>query len=106
VQRLWEANRLQPHRIRTFKKSKDLAFAEKVEDIEGLYMNPPAYAVVISIDEKSQIQALDRTEPGLPLKPGKCGTKTQDDRCNGTTTFFADINLLDVTVRNPGEVAP
>ena len=76
VQRLWEAHRLQSHRIRTFKKSNDPAFAAKVEDIVGLYMNPPAHAVVVSIDEKSQIQALDRTQPGLPLKPGRCGTMT------------------------------
>jgi transposase len=97
VQRLWEAHRLQPHRIRTFKKSNDPAFAEKVEDIVGLYMNPPCHAVV-SIDEKSQIQALDRTQPGLPLKPGKCGTMTHDDKRNGTTTLFAALNILDGTV--------
>jgi hypothetical protein len=74
VQRIWEAHRLQPHRLRTFKKSNDPAFAEKVEDVVGLYMAPPCHAVVRSIDEKSQIQALDRTQPGLPLKPGKCAT--------------------------------
>ena len=73
VQRLWEAHRLQPHRIRTFKRSNDPEFAEKVEDIVGLYMDPPKHAVVVSIDEKSQIQALDRTQPGLPLKPGNAG---------------------------------
>ena len=78
VQRIWEANHLQPHRVRTFKTSNDPAFAEKVEDVVGLYMNPPVHAVVISIDEKSQIQALDRTQPGLPMKPGKCGTMTHD----------------------------
>lgn len=98
VQRIWETHRLQPHRIRTFKKSNDPAFAEKVEDIVGLYMNPPAYAVVMSIDEKSQIQALDRTQPGLPLKPGKCGTMTHDYKRNGTTTLFAALNVLDGTV--------
>ncbi len=76
VQRIWGAHKLQPHRWRTFKRSKDPAFAEKVEDIVGLYMHPPAHAVVLSIDEKSQIQALDRTQPGLPLKPGKRGTMT------------------------------
>jgi hypothetical protein len=70
VQRIWEANRLQPHRVRTFKTSNDPAFAAKVEDVVGLYMNPPVHAVVVSIDEKSQIQALDRTQPGLPMKPG------------------------------------
>src|SRR5438874_1525048 len=88
IQRIWEAHRLQPHRLRTFKRSKDPAFAEKVEDIVGLYMRPPAHAVVLSIDEKSQIQALDRTQPGLPLKPGKCGTMTHDYKRHGTTTLF------------------
>jgi len=98
VQRIWEASRLQPHRVRTFKKSRDPAFAQKVEDVVGLYMNPPAHAVVVSIDEKSQIQALDRTQPGLPLKPGKCGTMTHDYKRNGTTTLFAAFNILDGTV--------
>ena len=98
VQRLWRANRLQPHRIRSFKKSNDPAFAEKVEDIVGLYMNPPAHAVVVSIDEKSQIQALDRTQPGLPLKPGRCGTMTHDYKRHGVTTLFAALNVLDGTV--------
>ena len=98
IQRLWKANRLQPHRIRTFKKSNDPAFAEKVEDIVGLYMNPPAHAVVVSIDEKSQIQALDRTQPGLPLKPGRCGTMTHDYKRYGVTTLFAALNVLDGTV--------
>jgi len=95
VQRIWAAHKLQPHRIRTFKRSTDPAFAEKVEDIVGLYMNPPAHAVVLSIDEKSQIQALDRTQPGLPLKPGKCGTMTHDYERNGTTTLFAALNVLE-----------
>jgi transposase len=98
VQRIWEANHLQPHRVRTFKTSNDPAFAEKVEDVVGLYMNPPVHAVVVSIDEKSQIQALDRTQPGLPLKPGKCGTMTHDYKRNGTTTLFAALNILDGTV--------
>jgi transposase len=98
VNRLWLAHRLQPHRIRTFKKSNDPAFAAKVEDIVGLYMNPPAHAVVVSVDEKTQIQALDRTQPGLPLKPGKCGTMTHDYKRNGTTTLFAALNILDGTV--------
>src|SRR3954469_15760831 len=89
VQRIWDAHRLQPHRIRTFKRSNDPAFAAKVEDIVGLYMNPPAHAVVVSIDEKSQIQALDRTQPGLPLKPGRCGTMTHDYKRHGSTTLFA-----------------
>jgi transposase len=98
VQRIWEAHRLQPHRIRSFKKSRDPSFAAKVEDVVGLYMDPPAHAVVVSIDEKSQIQALDRTQPGLPLKPGKCGTMTHDYKRNGTTTLFAALNILDGTV--------
>jgi len=98
VQRIWEANHLQPHRVRTFKTSNDPDFAEKVEDVVGLYMNPPVHAVVVSIDEKSQIQALDRTQPGLPLKPGKCGTMTHDYKRNGTTTLFAALNILDGTV--------
>ena len=98
VQRLWEAHRLQPHRIRTFKRSNDPEFAEKVEDIVGLYMDPPKHAIVVSIDEKSQIQALDRTQPGLPLKRGKCGTMTHDYKRNGTTTLFAALNILDGTV--------
>ena len=95
VQRIWEAHRLQPHRIRTFKQSTDPAFAEKVEDVVGLYVDPPRHAVVLSIDEKSQIQALDRTQPGLPLKPGKCGTMTHDYKRNGTTTLFAALNVLE-----------
>jgi transposase len=78
VQRIWEAHKLQPHRVRTFKRSRDPEFAAKLTDIVGLYMNPPTQAVVLSIDEKSQIQALDRTQPGLPLKPGRCGTMTHD----------------------------
>jgi transposase len=98
VQRIWDAHRLQPHRLRTFKKSNDPAFAEKVEDVVGLYMEPPCHAVVLSIDEKSQIQALDRTQPGLPLKPGKCATMTHDYKRNGTTTLFAALNILDGTV--------
>ncbi|GEO36459.1 hypothetical protein SAE02_06070 [Skermanella aerolata] len=79
IQRIWEAHRLQPHRIRTFKRSNDPAFAAKVEDVVGLYMDPPVHAVVVSIDEKSQIQALDRTQPGLPLKPGKLRRQYQRD---------------------------
>jgi transposase len=98
VQRLWDAHRLQPHRLRTFKRSNDPRFAEKVEDVVGLYMDPPAHAVVLSIDEKSQIQALDRTQPGLPLKPGKCATMTHDYKRNGTTTLFAALDILDGTV--------
>jgi transposase len=98
IQRIWQNHRLQPHRLRTFKKSNDPAFAAKVEDIVGLYMDPPAHAVVVSIDEKSQIQALDRTQPGLPMKPGKCGTMTHDYKRNGTTTLFAALDVLHGTV--------
>ena len=98
IQRIWNAHRLQPHRLRTFKRSNDPAFAAKVEDIVGLYMDPPAHAVVVSIDEKSQIQALDRTQPGLPLKPGKCATMTHDYKRNGTTTLFAALDVLSGTV--------
>jgi transposase len=94
IQRIWKAHKLAPHRLRTFKKSNDPRFAEKVEDIVGLYMNPPANAIVLSIDEKSQIQALDRTQPGLPLKPGKAGTMTHDYKRNGTTTLFAALYVL------------
>lgn len=98
VQRIWRRHRLQPHRMRNFKMSNDRQFAAKVEDIVGLYMDPPDHAVVLSIDEKSQVQALDRTQPGLPLKPGKCGTMTHDYKRNGTTTLFAALNVLDGTV--------
>jgi transposase len=94
IQPIWKAQELAPHRLRTFKKSNDPNFAEKVEDIVGLYMNPPANAIILSIDEKSQIQALDRTQPGLPLKPGKAGTLTHDYKRNGTTTLFAAIYVL------------
>ncbi len=95
VQRIWEAHKLQPHRVRTFKRSRDPEFVEKMADIVGLYVDPPAHAVVLSIDEKSQIQALDRTQPGLPLKPGRCGTMTHDYKRHGTTTLFAALNVLD-----------
>jgi len=98
VQRIWQAHDLQPHRVRTFKRSRDPQFADKLADIVGLYVDPPAHAVVLSIDEKSQIQALDRTQPGLPLKPGRCGTMTHDYKRNGTTTLFAALNVLDGTV--------
>jgi hypothetical protein len=83
VQRIWSAHRLQPHRLRTFKRSNDPAFAAKVEDIVGLYMDPPAHAVVVSIDEKSQIQALDRTQPGLPLKSGPIASRPTSNRPPG-----------------------
>jgi transposase len=95
VQRIWEAHKLQPHRVRTFKRSTDPAFTAKLDDIVGLYLNPPRHALVLSIDEKSQIQALDRTQPGLPLKRGKCATMTHDYKRNGTTTLFAALNVLE-----------
>lgn len=98
VQRIWRAHGLRPHQVRSFKLSTDPKFAEKVEDVVGLYVDPPAHAVVISIDEKSQIQALDRTQPGLPMKPGRCGTMTHDYKRNGTTTLFAALNVLDGSV--------
>ena len=98
VQRLWAAHKLQPHRLRSFKRSRDPDFLAKLTAIVGLYMAPPRHAVVLSLDEKSQIQALDRTQPGLPIKPGKCATMTHDYKRNGTTTLFAALNVLDGTV--------
>jgi transposase len=98
VRRIWHKNGLKPHLVRTFKVSNDLQFAEKLEAIVGLYFNPPEHAVVLCADEKSQIQALDRTQPGLPLKKGRCGTMTHDYKRNGTATLFAALNTLDGTV--------
>jgi len=95
VQRIWSAHGLQPHRVETFKLSRDKRFVEKLRDVVGLYLNPPEHALVLSIDEKSQIQALDRTQPGLPLKKGRAGTMTHDYKRNGTTTLFAALNILD-----------
>jgi transposase len=93
VGRVWRAHGLKPHLFRTFKVSNDPLFAEKLEAIVGLYLHPPEHAVVFSADEKSQIQALDRTQPGLPLKRGRCGTMTHDYKRNGTTTLFAALNV-------------
>jgi len=98
VQRIWSAHNLQPHRLRTFKLSRDPQFAEKLMDVVGLYVDPPAHSVVLSVDEKSQIQALDRTQPGLPMKKGRAGTMTHDYKRNGTTTLFAALDVLDGTV--------
>ena len=98
VQRVWEAHGLQPHRATTFKLSTDSAFVEKLTDVVGLYMNPPERAVVLCVDEKSQIQALDRTQPGLPMKKGRCGTLTHDYERHGTTTLFAALSMLDGSV--------
>ena len=98
VQRIWRAHGLQPHRVRQFKLSTDPQFAAKLRDIVGLYVDPPAHAIVLSVDEKSQIQALDRTQPGLPLKKGRAGTMTHDYKRNGTTTLFAALDVLDGSV--------
>ncbi len=95
VNRLWQLHNLKPHLSRTFKLSRDPRFLEKLTDVVGLYLNPPQKAVVLCVDEKSQIQALDRTQPGLPLKKGRCGTWTHDYKRNGTTTLFAALSLLD-----------
>ena len=98
VRRIWKAHGLQPHRCRQFKLSTDPRFAAKLRDVVGLYVDPPAHAIVLSVDEKSQIQALDRTQPGLPLKKGRLGTMTHDYKRHGTTTLFAALNVLDGTV--------
>jgi len=93
VNRVWRANGLKPHLARTFKLSNDKQFVEKLVDVVGLYLSPPEHALVLSCDEKSQIQALDRTQPGLPLKKGRCGTMTHDYKRNGTTTLFAAMEM-------------
>lgn len=95
VQRIWDANGLQPHRVKGFKLSKDKRFVEKLTDVVGVYLNPPDKAVVLCVDEKSQVQALDRTQPGLPMKPGRCGTMTHDYKRNGTTCLFAALNVAE-----------
>jgi transposase len=95
VHRLWNLHNLKPHLRQTFKLSRDPKFVEKLTDVVGLYLNPPEKAMVLCVDEKSQIQALDRTQPGLPLKKGRCGTMTHDYKRNGTTTLFAALSLLD-----------
>jgi transposase len=94
VRRIWAGQGLQPHRVRSFKISSDPKFADKLKDVVGLYVDPPAHAVVLSVDEKSQIQALDRTQPGLPMKKGRCATMTHDYKRNGTTTLFAALDIL------------
>lgn len=94
VQRIWRRHGLRPHRVRQFKLSNDPHFAAKLKDIVGLYVNPPDHALVLSVDEKSQIQALDRTQPGLPLKNGRCGTMTHDYKRHGITTLFAALDAL------------
>jgi transposase len=94
VQKIWAARGIKPHRVETFKLSKDPRFEEKLADVVGLYLNPPERAIVLSMDEKSQIQALDRTQPSLPMKPGRAGTMTHDYKRNGTTTLFAALDVL------------
>jgi transposase len=98
VQRVWQAHGLKPQRVRPFTLSRDPHFQEKVEDVVGLYLNPPEHALVLSVDEKSQIQALDRTQPGLPMKNGRCGTMPHDYKRHGTPTLFAALSLLDGNV--------
>lgn len=95
VLRIWRQHGLKPHQVRTFKVSRDQRFVEKLEDIVGLYLSPPEHALVLSVDEKSQIQALDRTQPSLPLKRGRAGTMTHDYKRNGTTTLFAALSIAD-----------
>ena len=93
VNRIWQSHRIKPHRTKGFKLSRDPHFLEKLTDVVGLYLNPPEKALVLCVDEKSQIQALDRTQPGLPLKKGRCGTMTHDYKRNGTTTLFAALEV-------------
>jgi transposase len=104
VQRIWSARELKPHRVKTFKLSNDKRFEEKLVDVVGLYLNPPENAIVLCMDEKSQIQALDRTQPSLPIKPGRAGTMTHDYKRNGTTTLFAALEVL--TGRVIGQCLP
>ena len=98
IRRIWKRYHLKPHLVKTFKISRDPHFVEKLHDVVGLYLNPPDKALVLCVDEKSQIQALDRTQPGLPLKKGRCGTMTHDYKRHGTTTLFAALSMLDGTV--------
>jgi transposase len=95
VQRIWHAHGLQPHRVQQFKLSNDPKFIDKLRDVVGLYVDPPAHAIVLSVDEKAQIQALDRTQPGLPMKKGRAGTMTHDYKRHGTTTLFAALDVLE-----------
>jgi len=94
INNIWQTYSLKPHRVETFKLSRDPKFLEKMTDVVGLYLNPPQQAIVLCVDEKSQIQALDRTQPGLPIKKGRCGTMTHDYKRNGTTTLFAALETL------------
>jgi len=101
VRRIWKRHGLKPHLVRTFKLSRDPNFAARLEEVVGLYLNPPEHAIVLSVDEKSQIQALDRTQPGLPIKKGRAGTMTHDYKRHGTTTLFAALNTLDARFWRP-----
>jgi transposase len=94
VRQVWQAHQLKPHLEKTFKVSRDPRFLQKLTDVVGLYLHAPERALVLCVDEKSQIQALDRTQPGLPLKKGRCGTMTHDYKRNGTTTLFAALEVL------------
>ena len=98
IGRIWKAHGLKPHLVQTFKLSNDPKFVEKLNDVVGLYLNPPEQAIVLSCDEKSQIQALDRTQPSLPMKPGRAGTMTHDYKRGGTTSLFTAMNVLDGTI--------
>lgn len=95
IQRVWQEHQLKPHLTKSFKLSRDPKFLEKLTDVVGIYLTPPQNAVVLCVDEKSQIQALDRTQPGLPLKPGRCGTFTHDYKRHGTTTLFAALQVIE-----------
>jgi hypothetical protein len=95
VRRIWRAHGPKPHLSRSFKVGNDPQFAEKLADVVGLYLNPPGHAIVLSVDEKSQIEALDRMQPGLPIKKGRCGTMTHDYKRNGTATLFASLDTFD-----------
>jgi len=95
IRRIWRGHNLKPHLVKTFKLSRDKRFVEKLYDVVGLYLNPPDKSLVFCVDEKSQIQALDRTQPGLPMKKGRCATVTHDYKRNGTTTLFAALSTLD-----------
>ena len=106
VQRIWAAHRLQPHRIRTFERSTDPAFAARLDDVVGLTIDPPRHAVATSIDETSQIQALDRTRPALPMKPGRCASMTHDERRNGTTCLFAALSVVEGKVIGGSRAPP
>src|SRR4029077_7373944 len=94
INNIWQNHNLKPHRVKTFKLSRDAQLLEKLTDVVGLYLNPPQQAIVLCVDEMSQIQALDRTQPGLPIKKGRCGTMTHDYKRNGTTTLFAALETL------------